>query len=143
MLECVFCECEEGGGAGNFPLLTAAAAAGSFRTDRGIITLGSAAPHDPSHHPPPCSALLCSAAGRDRQHLLPVAAKPIGRGKRSWRMRRTGFISLQLSEHCVPVSVRYLFLSVCVGIVRQVFHRNNIHIWLFAIDDDLGLRVCV
>lgn len=67
----------KGGGAGNFPLLAAAAAAvaaaGSFHTDRVISSarLGSAQ----------LSLLLCSAAGRGRQHLLPVRAKPVGRCK--------------------------------------------------------------
>lgn len=45
-----------------------------------------------------------SAARRGRQHLLPVKAKPVGRGKGPWRMRRGGSLSTQ-SEHCVPVSV--------------------------------------
>lgn len=58
VVQYVFCECErtgKGGGAGNFPLLAAAtAAAGSFRTDRGISSIRLSSPS--------CSALRLGGA---------------------------------------------------------------------------------
>lgn len=90
------CERErEGGWAGNFPLL-AAAAAGSFSTDRGIS-----------------SARLSSAAGRGRQHLLSITSKPVGRGKGPGRMRRRGFYPCNHQR------------TSCVGVLRSIFLNGD------------------
>lgn len=121
MVQYVFCECErgrKGGGSGNFPLLAAAAAAaGSFHTDR---VIGSAK----------LSLLLCGWA----RPTTPTASQ----SQTGWAGQRAMadeeerlFILVTIRTLCVCVGVLchrvYLCAArVCVCMVQWVFHKNNI-----------------
>ena len=114
-----FCRWDWGGGAGNFPLLAAAAAAGSFRTEVSA-QLGSARLGSPS-----CSALRLG--GADNTSCQSQLSRLGGaEGCEGWA---GAFIcDTSTGTSCVCVNVFDLRIYGCIIYLYILGHNNNISI---------------